>query len=373
MTKKIFNLSMFMDRFCKMIHNSPDFWIKMGNFESRCLRDDMDQLKIEKPIYVTGLARSGSSILLEILSRFDGVVSHRYSDFPPVFTLYWWNFFLKWVIFKKIEPAERAHQDGIFVTPDSPEAMEEVFWMAFFKDVHNIEVSNVIDGNTSNLDFETFYKDHILKLLLTRNGNRYLAKANYNITRLEYILKIFPDARFIIPMRDPVDQIKSLIKQHLLFCKGQEEEPRATSYLKNIGHFEFGLDFRPINCGDTHQNLNIKNMLQGNKYITGWARYWNQIYGYIGNRLMENEALKKAAMIVEYETFCKSPVKIIELMRKHCDLPEDKALLLEYETKIKPPDYYKMEFSQKDLEIIKNETQKTLQLFEGLRLTEDLR
>jgi hypothetical protein len=65
--------------------------------------------------------------------------------------------------------------------------------------VHNPATSNILDQSTNNLKFESFYNNHIRKLLLVRNGDRYLAKGNYNITRLEYILKLFPDVRFVIP------------------------------------------------------------------------------------------------------------------------------------------------------------------------------
>ena len=47
-------------------------------------------------------------------------------------------------------PAERAHKDRILVTPDSPEAMEEVLWMRFFPAVHDEAASQVLDAATSN-------------------------------------------------------------------------------------------------------------------------------------------------------------------------------------------------------------------------------
>jgi len=355
-----------MDRFCGMIHDSPDFWIKMGDFESEFLRDEIDALKIEKPLYVSGLARSGSTILLEILSRYSGVVSHCYKDFPPVFTPYWWNWFLKGAVCKKQVSEERAHKDRIYVTPDSPEAVEEVLWMAFFQHIHDITVNNVLDSDTCHAHFEKFYTDHVRKLLLVRKGNRYLAKANYNITRLEYLLKLFPDARFVIPVRDPVDQIKSLIKQHGIFIKGQKEDPRAITYLKRIGHFEFGQDFRPINTGHTQQNLEIKDLLNRKEHIAGWAKYWNQVYGYIARRLMENESLGRASMVIRYESLCSSPANTIHRMQKHCGLAENKEIIFEYEKKIKPPEYYQMVFSQEEDALIRKETREALGLIDNL-------
>src|SRR5262249_28103794 len=69
----------------------PGFWKHCGNLESRVLAEVLDPIAIEKPIYIAGLARSGSTVLLETIAAFPGVASHRYRDFPFVFTPYWWN------------------------------------------------------------------------------------------------------------------------------------------------------------------------------------------------------------------------------------------------------------------------------------------
>jgi len=357
---KVFNVTGWVDRMGRRIHSSRALWIKIGNFESFCLRDEIEQVAVKNPIYIAGLARSGSTILLEFLSRYKGVVSHCYKDYPPVFTPYWWNWFLKWASPGKTKPAERAHRDRILVTPDSPEAMEEILWISFFQDIHDTEKCNVLDEDTCNKRFEAFYKDHIRKLLLVRDGSRYLAKGNYNITRLEYIHRLFPDARFIIPIRDPVDQIKSLMKQHALFCKGEKEDPRAQDHFKRIGHFEFGLDFCPINTVSAQQSREINEMLWNNREIRAWARYWSQIYRYVSDRLEKNSGLKKAVMVVRYEEFCKSPMKMLEAIQEHCKLDNDRELIAEYARKIKPPEYYKIDFTEDELGIIEEETQETV-------------
>src|SRR3546814_11516245 len=88
------------------------------------------------------------------------------------------------------------------------------------------------------------------KLLWVRRRPRYLSKANYNVTRMEYLLKLFPDARFVLPLRDPAAHIASLMKQQRLFCEGERRHPAALEHMRRIGHFAFGLDRRPINVGD---------------------------------------------------------------------------------------------------------------------------
>ena len=140
----IFEVSGNMAFFSWLVCEHPGLWKTIGKLETSIVADKLDAIKIEKPVYVSGLARSGSTILLEILAQTPGLVSQCYKDFPPVFTPYAWNTMLKYMGTGNAAPSERAHKDGILVTLDSPEAMEEPIWTSFFPDAHNPGVSNVI-------------------------------------------------------------------------------------------------------------------------------------------------------------------------------------------------------------------------------------
>ena len=123
------------------------------------IASELDAIAIDRPFYVAGLARSGSTILLELLAGRPGVATHRYRDFPPVYTPLFWNRAFAQVYRSDAPPAERAHKDRILVTPDSPEAMEEVLWMRFFPE-RTTTRRQVLDAATSNPAFERFYRDH---------------------------------------------------------------------------------------------------------------------------------------------------------------------------------------------------------------------
>ena len=192
----IFSVSGSMAFFSWLICEHPTLWKALGNLETSILADRLDSIPIVKPVYIAGLARSGSTLLLEILAGAPGVVSQRYKDFPPVFTPYAWNKLLTYMQSGPAEPMERAHKDGILVTMDSPEAMEEPLWMSFFPHLHDPRYSNVIEPNCDDHGFSRFYAAHIRKLLAVRDGTRYLAKANYQVTRLEYLLQLFPGRSF---------------------------------------------------------------------------------------------------------------------------------------------------------------------------------
>ena len=355
-TDAAFRVSGFDHFLGGLIANHPRFWIGLGNMETKALADEIAPIAIEAPVYVTGLARAGTTIALEILAAHGQVATHLYRDFPPVFTPYWWNWFVEKS--RKAPPVaqERAHGDGIMITPDSPEAREEVIWMAFFKHLHDPTRSNVLDADTANPAFEAFYRDHIRKLLAARGGRRYLSKGNYNVTRIPYLRKLFPDARFIVPVRDPVWHIASLMKQHRLFREGERGNPRALDHMRRVGHFEFGLDLRPINCGDGEKVREIQALWEAGEGVRGWARYWAMIYRHVAETLESDPALREAAMVLRYEDLCEKPEETMRRMMEHCRLAADEEVIRVFAERVKPPGYYRPEFSEREVAAIAKET-----------------
>lgn len=352
---EIFSVSTTMDVCSWLFCEHPRLSRALGNFETSLLQDAVDATPADKPVWVTGLARSGSTLLLEILAGAPGVVSQTYKDFPPVFTPYAWNSLLRHMSATTDAAAERAHRDGIMVTPDSPEAMEEPVWMSFFPHAHNPAVSSVIDADADPA-CAAFLRNHIRKLLAVRGGTRYLAKANYQVTRMEYLLRHFPDARFVVPVRDPTAHIASLMKQHDLFSRGQAANARARRHLRRVGHYEFGLDRSPVHAGNAEMTRQIQhNWADGNE-VQGWALYWADIYGYIADRLQDNAALAKAVLIVDYATLCAEPATTLEGVFEHCDLQVGPDYTRSAADRIAAPTYYRPDFSDAELGIIKAAT-----------------
>ncbi|WP_239032005.1 sulfotransferase [Paroceanicella profunda] len=322
----------------------PALCRRIADRETRMLGDRLEEARVDRPVYIAGIARSGSTILLELLARHPDIATHRYRDFPLVMTPWSWNWFIDRAGRPDQPPAERAHRDRIAVTPESPEAFEEVLWMAFFEDAHDPKQSAVLTRNTSNAAFERFYEEHILKLLLLRGGHRYLAKGNYNITRLAYLRRIFPDARFVVPVRDPLWHVASLMKQHALFSGVGEGGPRIRRHLRRAGHFEFGPDRQTINTGNPEVVAEIEALWAEGREVEGWALHWASVYGHVADTLARDADLASATRLARYETFCADPAAEMRALLDHCglshgDLPEQAA------ARVSAPDYYEPAFS----------------------------
>jgi hypothetical protein len=91
-------------------------------------------------------------------------------------------------------------------------------------------------------------------------------------------------------VRDPAWHIASLMKQHALFCEGEQRNPLALRHMQRVGHFEFGLDRRPINAGDAACVAEVAALWACGEEVEGWARYWSHIHGYLADRLAEAAA-----------------------------------------------------------------------------------
>ena len=322
-------------------------WKRLADLESSVVRDETEQRVVDRPVYVTSLPRSGTTILTEMLERHPDLTCHHYSDFPNVWTPYWRNYLLEKTRSQAPKMEERAHKDRILVSNDSPEAVEEVLWMYFFPALHDAGVDNVLDGALLNGKFDSFYREHILKLLAIRKANRYLAKGNYNVSRIRYILALYPEAKFLIPVRNPVNHVASLVKQQALFTRASQEDPRIPLQLAMSGHFEFGPRRVPVNFGHPLASQAIIDCWQQGREVEGWARYWAETYQHILGQLEEYPEVRKACLLFRYEDLCAHSARLIDTILDHCELPGEafESIRSEYIDRLSPPDYYQADFS----------------------------
>lgn len=347
-------------------------WRRLAALESRVLGDELRRTVIDRPIYIAGVARSGTTVLTEMLDRHPEVTAHRYSDFPNVYTPFWRNWLAERSGARAAQAVERAHRDRLMVTTESPEAVEEVVWMQFFDRLHDPEADQVLNDSTRNPAFERFYRDHVAKLLLVRGAKRYLAKGNYNVTRLGYLRRLFPDARFVVPVRNPVNHVASLVKQDRLFESSAREDPRVTPQLHRSGHFEFGPGKVCINVGDADESRRIGRHWAAGEAAVGWALYWNAVYRSVLDATDGDDDLAGRTLFVRYEDLCRRPAETIDRIVAHCELPAAAFAPVrdEYCSRLSEPDYYRPDFGADDLAAIDRITASTAERL-GYRRTQD--
>jgi hypothetical protein len=215
--------------------------------------DQWREIDVARPVFLTSLPRAGTSVLLQALSRAGSIATHTYRDMPFVLTPVLWQKASR-AFRRTSELEERAHGDGLAINEDSPEAFEEVLWMRNFPGHYDEQGIDCWREDTGAGGFAETFTEHMRKLIfLCRAGvdstPRYVSKNNANIARIGYLGKLFADAAIVVPLRHPLEQAISLLRQHLNFTRQHAEDAFTRRYMADIGHFEFGELHRPLRFG----------------------------------------------------------------------------------------------------------------------------
>ncbi|MGD9382215.1 MAG: sulfotransferase [Candidatus Thorarchaeota archaeon] len=349
----------------KLAHQFPSLANAMHRTESIYLRTRLKAYSVDRPIYVTGMARAGTTITLEMLSRHPNMATHRYLHMVLPYTPHFIQLAAKVLPLMK-SPVERLHKDRMLVTRDSPEAVEEILWQRFFSSIVDESQSNILDSSTRHPEFEGFYREHIRKLLFDQNATRYAAKNNYNVSRMEYLQRLFPDVRFIIVVRNPFDHIASLAKQDIILRNLEYADPRLLDWTKIIGHREFGSARICINLGSSETVEKIRKLWTSPEtYVQGWAIYWNAVYAYVHDMLESNPNLADASIVFRYEDLCEFPEKTIDEIVQHVEIDSASFRPIKdyYSSRLTKPTYYRTEYTEKEEHDILRETEETANRF----------
>ncbi len=334
------------------VHAGAPFFVGLGNLESRVLAHRLADVRVDRPVYICGLPRAGTTISLQMLSEHPDVTTHKYADFLMPYTPYAWNWlFPKIPVDAMRKPVPRIHRDRIQVTRDSAEMGEEILWERFFPYIHDETQVSVLDANTSNPAFERFYKEHLQKLLLSRRRPRYASKAIMCVIRMQYLRKIFPDARFLLYVRNPIDHVASLLKQDRIWDELDRDDPRQIEIIEMTGHHEFGSRQIMANVGDPAVLREIHQLRNSGRTVRARARYWSYMYDFVLKQLESDPGLAKAVCIVRYEDLCGDSPETIDRIVRHTELPAEPfaATRAAYTEKLSLPDYYRPKFDASEL------------------------
>ncbi|CCK79592.1 conserved uncharacterized protein [Desulfobacula toluolica Tol2] len=297
----------------KLLHQ-----IALGNFflgealfdiENLLYSSRVHDVSGKKHVFVAGLARAGTTILLRKLYENGKFTSLTYRDMPFILAPNMWRS-ISHFSRQNTGMQERAHGDGLEIDYDSPEALEEVFWRTFCGSDYIRQ--DCLIPMTADLKILDKFNSFIGLILKNDTDNCYLSKNNNNILRLNSIIKAFPNALIIIPFRDPLQQAFSLLKQHKRFMQKHSEDPFTKQYMAWLAHHEFGADHRPFlfdgkKDGKSDDRKDTQN-------LSYWLLLWMNTYSY----LMEN--LPSQAVFLSYESLCEDTAFVWGKISEKIDL-----------------------------------------------------
>ena len=248
-------------------------------------------------VFVSGLARAGTTVLMRALHETGQFSSLTYADMPFVLAPGLWS-----RIRGKLQTKpkrERAHSDGVLVDEESPEALDEVFFRTFAR--ADFVGAKYLKPHRLDAELQGRFCDYIGIVLSQKGGNRYLSKNNNNVLRLDSLCDLFPNAVVLVPFRAPLQQAGSLLNQHRVFSRRQREDGFTRRYMGWLGHHEFGLDHRRIVFDeDTYQNEDPERL----EY---WLEQWVAIYRQL---LACALARPGQVVLVSYELLCERKVAL---------------------------------------------------------------
>ena len=271
----------------KLAFGSPALQRILAELEDDLYRKRVAQVPAGREVFVTGLARSGTTLVLNLLYGSGEFTTFTYRHMP---------FLLLPILWPKMSSPfqqaaterERAHGDQVAVSFDSPEAFEEAIWLAYMRE--GIEQQDRLlpvpaDGYSKELARglrSTIAKLRASSVLTSPNqavdAPRYLSKNNANVSRIPALRRLFPKAVILVPFREPAAHVASLMQQHERFLAQHETDQFSRQYMRWLGHFEFGGNFKPID---------FSGWLQGRQWQPAevdqdfWLEYWINAYRYL--------------------------------------------------------------------------------------------
>lgn len=287
----------------------------LADVESRIFRSRIDLDHARRPIFVTSLPRAGTTVLLEVLAGLPELASATYRQMPFALVPLLWSDATR--RFQKQAPlAERAHGDGVAVGFDSPEAFEEILWMAFWPEHYGERAIRPWPADAERAEFGAFFREHMAKIVAAGgdDARRYLSKNNANIARIGLLERLFPDATVVVPVRNPWAQAISLQRQHLRFGELHAREPFALRYMEGIGHFEFGKALKPIAFGDEPPDPERADSLEF------WLGYWADAYEAVLTSAGEQ------VVFVDHDGLSRAPERHLPPIAAALDLSDPVAL-----------------------------------------------
>jgi hypothetical protein len=246
-------------------------------------------------VIISGLARAGTTSLMNDLAQIDDFVSLNYANMPFLMSPNTWR---KIYNPKSNKLKERSHKDGILIGYNSNEALEEYFFKIKANDayIHKTHLSEYEISESDYLDYLKYQS-----IIKQDNQKIYLAKNNNFMLRYHSMRSFNDDFIMVILFRNPITQAASLKEKHIYYTKLQENDPFVLDYMNWLGHHEFGKNQKPFVFNNTPPDIR-----EDKSTLDYWLKIWINFYEFALTIDHPN------TIFINYETYCQEPKKTID-------------------------------------------------------------
>jgi hypothetical protein len=283
----------------RIVLNNYNISKKLFELDQWAARSDLKRAKEtlvkRDKVYVTGLARAGTTAMTKQLHTTGLFHSLSYSNLPFLMAPRLWPKVHK---SKNEDQKERAHGDKVMFGTKSVEALEEYFFKVMLKD-------SFIDDRRLKIHElnPEIYERYIVyqNLISSSNETIYLAKNNNLILRYSSLRRLDPGMKVVLMFREPNDHANSLLSQHNKFSELQREDPFVLDYMNWLAHHEFGLGHKPFSF-DQDESTKPENKGALDYWLWQWCNYYEYVLS-----LMEDPCI----LLVEYQDFLMEPDSVL--------------------------------------------------------------
>ena len=276
-----------------------------------------------RTIFISGLARSGTTALLNHLVNLRIGHSLTYQDLPFLFMP---NVTTNLRGNKKVsEPKERAHGDNILINEESPEAIDEIFWKNQLGNNYILDKQMALHepGESDLKAYKKFIQLHLFKA----QQSTYLTKNNNTILRLHgFMNQTILDMHFLFAIREPFAHASSLLKQHIRFVDMHQKDAFSRTYFDSLGHHEFGMHLKSFDLKD--EALNAELISLDPLHLDYWLVTWLNYYQYLMAQFSPDWIL------VDFNDLCGRPNEVMTQIAKMWDFEVQPVNISAYQAPI---------------------------------------
>ena len=332
-------------------------------FEKLMMRIDVSEIQIDRPIFVVGVARSGTSMLQDILCAHSDVAffTNAMNEFPSCFC----GAEKLRRLFKLDLRGERFQKDGIMIGAGSPNEGSDL-WRHVLKTGSNpvptsqapkkkeprptrIFATKKSRSHRPPFDLEPVGLDNLcdsqidgIHDLIRRTiwcfappHRRFLNKTLMARRLLPVLQQLYPDCRVVHIVRDPRHSVNSIVKMQRL----------ASEHRRRV------LGLRDNSPDDFQDN---------GEEIRQASRYWNNSIGFIQRMKLDTNNILE----VRYEDIVAEPKFQIEKIREFCELAEVSDRSSDYWRLIEQIGRTRHKSSYGNFELIESICSQNMQIYE---------
>jgi hypothetical protein len=261
--------------------------------------------EVRQPVFVVGHARSGTTYLHRMMAndpRFSYVLLWE-MFFPSLIEKKVLRAVLRWDqrlggrLRKRIDvlderlfsKSQSVHESGLFA-PEEDEFLLTMscasgFWVVQFPYVDELDFYYVDDRwpAPKRRRVMQFYKECLRRqLVLNGQGLMHLSKAPVHCGRVESLIETFPDARFVVPVRNPYETIPSFLKlmQFAWSARKRSDRDMQDSF-RSFVNSSFHYYQHPLDVLDAHPGV-PSAIVDYSDLVTDPAGTMRRVYDEIG-------------------------------------------------------------------------------------------